>query len=361
VGISMKRHLLSSVVLLALWILIVQHCQGESLCVVEQHMLGTYLGVKYALRAGGDTIMFLSSAGLYVQGNMSQERRKLIDCAPAEEQVPFTAGALDTLSRLISPSGMWQVSVAGESQIVIFDQFYGRLLRLTRANDGRMFLTKCDQRKGDDLFAESNVQDGTILSVLWGNNTKKKVVIQRINGREYRKVFRCSDKLVRLRDSVGLYNMTFGAPAINPQDSSLWLAIEGYPYVYIIDMDGELRDSVPISNGDYRRPQPEKSRMKSDAVVDEWFSHWTPITSFLYVSPGHFIMQYRTGVEACQGERLNRYSTVAWNTKKQIIPLRVDPLWRLAGVDSDGRVIFVTPTSDSSGCKETLVVTRIEP
>jgi hypothetical protein len=139
------------------------------------------------------------------------------------------------------------------------------------------------------------------------------------------------------------------------------LAIQGYNFIYVTDMDGNLLDSVPITLPDFRMPPPLKSRMKSGAVVDEWGSQWTSTTRFSYVSPGYFLMQYITGQVDCGAKERSRFTTVVWDAKRQLVPLSIDPLWRVAGVQDDGRVIFVAPEADSSGCKETLIVGRIEP
>lgn len=350
-----------SALMLAVCFSVVQPCQGETLRMIEQHMLDKYYGVTRALRAGEDTVLFLSTDGLYVQGSSEQEWHKLLDCVSEDEQVPFSICDSELLNRLIHPSGLWQCTFGDRNEILIYEGFCNRLYRLCQASDGISFLTKCDKRKGDDLFGETNVQGGTILSVLWGNDTKEKIVIQRINGGDYRRLFRCSENLVHWRDSVDLNHSALGIPAINSKDSTLWLAIDGYPYVYLIDMAGELRDSVPITNADFRRPPRPISRIGSDAVVREWFSHWTPIIFFSYVSPGYFILQYKIGADTCTAEKRNKFTTIIWNSNKQVIPLTINPLWHLAGVQDDGRIIFVAPEADSSGCKETIIVTRIEP
>lgn len=72
-------------------------------------------------------------------------------------------------------------------------------------------------------------------------------------------------------------------------------------------------------------------------------------------------MQYRAGDAICMGEELSQVTTVVWNVNKQAVPLTIDPLWRLAGVQDDGRIIFVAREADSSGCKESIIVARIEP
>lgn len=341
--------------------LVAQPCLSETLRVTEQHALDNYYGVTQALRPGRDSVLFLSTDGLYLQGSSEQGWKRLIDCTSEFEQVPFSVCQNDRLTRLIYPEGMWRHAATGGYEILIYEGFCNRLYRLRESNDSTFFLTKCDQRKGDDQFGVTSVQDGTILSTLWGNDTKEKIVIQRIDGGHYRRRFRCSENLVRWRDSVDLDHSSLGIPAINPVDSALWLAIDGYPYVYVIDLDGELRDSVPITNPDYKQPQPIRSRMKSDAVVDEWFAQWTPIWFFSYVPPGYFIMQYKIGTDTCAGRQQNKFATIVWNTNKRIIPLSVDPHWHIAGVQDDGRIIFVAPEADSSGCKETIIVTRIEP
>jgi hypothetical protein len=347
--------------LLLLFILIAASSHAGSLRVVEQYKLDKYYGVSYSLRAGGDTVLFISKDGLYVRGSGDQEWQKLMECAQSDEQVPSSVCDSDRLTRFKYPEGLWQYKSDKGNEVLIFEGDCNRMYRLGQADIGTPFLTKCDKRTGYDYLGNANVQSGSILNVLLGNDTKKRIVIQRIGGDGYRRLFQMSEKLAEWRGSVILDHSWLGYPAINPHDSTLWLAVDGYPYVYLIDMEGTLRDSVPITNSDYRTAPLPLSRIESDAVSNEWYARWTPILFFAYVDPGFFILQYRVGWENCKEEELTTRATIVWDTNEQVVPMAIDPLWHLAGVQDDGRIIFVAPTPDSSGCTETILVTRIEP
>jgi hypothetical protein len=349
--------------LLLLAIGLANACSAEALRVLERHNLDRQYDIGYALCVGNDSLLFTTYSGLYVCDKSTYACKKLMDCYPPEEQVPFSVCDIDRLDRLVLPSGLWQYAAAEGSEILVFDGFCNRLYCLRESTDGTSFLTKCDKRKGDDMFDEAELQNGVVLSGLWLRPGKETVVIQRLADGDYRRVFRYPQGLARWRDSIGigLGYVPFCDPALNPHDSTLWLAIQGYNFIYVTDMDGNLLDSVPITLPDFRMPPPLKSRMKSGAVVDEWGSQWTSTTRFSYVSPGYFLMQYITGQVDCGAKERSRFTTVVWDAKRQLVPLSIDPLWRVAGVQDDGRVIFVAPEADSSGCKETLIVGRIEP
>ncbi|MBK7142842.1 MAG: hypothetical protein IPH75_12260 [bacterium] len=346
---------------LLLCILIARSSQAESLRVVEQYELGKYYGVFYALRAGGDTVMFIAHDGLYLQGNKDEECHMVMERASSDVQVPFSLCDSNRLTRLVSPEGLWQYKSDKGNEVLIFEGHCNRMYRLSQTDEGTPFLTRCDKRTGYDFLGNANVQGGSMLAAMSGNDTEKRIVIQKIGSSNFLRLFRCSEELLHWRDSVSLAHSYLGYPAINPQDSTIWLAVDGYPYVYLVDMAGELRDSVPITNADYRRPPQTISRIESQAVTNEWYARWTPVMFFSYVYPDYFIMQYRVGDGICMGEDLSQLTTVVWNVNKQVVPLKIDPLWRLAGVQDDGRIIFVAREADNSGCKETLVVARIEP
>lgn len=336
-------------------------CHGESLSVLERHRLDKYYEVISGLRTGGDTLLFTSRAGLYLRMDTTLPWQKLADSYPPGEQVPFSVCRGHRLSRLIMPSGLWLLSEKGAPQILIYENFCGSLCSLAATSDSAVCLVQLQKAEGGDRFETMNMQNGVILSGLWVRPGKETVAIKRLVNGDYHRVFPYPPALAKWRDSIGLSHTPFCIPAISPHDSTLWIAIEGYNFLYVTNIEGKLLDSVPISLPDFRMPPRLKSRMKSAAVYDDWSSQWTYTTSFSYAPPGYFIMQYKIGNETCSTQTLNKYATIVWNIYKQVIPLTIDPLWRVAGVQDDGRIIFVAAEADSSGCKETIIVTRIEP
>ncbi len=359
----LRRMLVLSVLLQLFALGYVELCTAEVLRTLERLDLRRQFDIGRVLCVGDDTLLLLSDSGLYLFDKSTNSCQKLVDRFPLEEQVPFSYCDNERLTRLVTPMGMWQHAAEEGNEILIYEGFCNSLCRLVASEDGRSFLTRDFKKKDDDLFTGVCVQNGALLSGLWLEPGKETVSIQRLTGGDYRRVYRYPQGLARWRDSIGVGNgyMRFCDPALNPHDSTVWLAIQGYNFIHVIDLNGNLLDSVAIPFPDFRKPPRLRSRIKSDAVVNEWDSQWTYTTSFSYVSPGYFIMQYETGKEICAGKEIVRFTTAMWDVNKRLVPLSVDPLWHVAGVQDDGRIIFVAPEADSSGCKETIIVTRIEP
>lgn len=305
--------------------------------------------------------MFISRDGLYIQSNTNGSCRKLMDNFPSDEQIPFSVCESSRMTRLAMPLGIWQINDGGADIILVHSRFCGGLYRFCSGEDNKPYLARWGTRRGGDSFDEVCIQDGFLLSSLWRGASNLALSVYQTEADTYRKIFRSSETLIRYRDSVGLDHSHFCIPAFNPHDSTIWMGIIGYREIYIIDLSGKLIDSIRIENSDYKSPQPPKSRMKSEAVVHEWFSHWTPIERFYYVHPGYLLMQYTIGVDSCDGSHRSINTTIVWDVMRNLVPLTVDPFWRAVGVHADGRVTFAVREKDSTGCKEVLYVTRIEP
>jgi hypothetical protein len=161
-------------------------------------------------------------------------------------------------------------------------------------------------------------------------------------------------------DSVGIY-FPHCSPVLNPVDSTIWVEIYGFDYIYVLDFDGTLIDSVKIAADGWIAPGKPASRIQSQAVADEWLKRWTPQTTFNYVPPGYFIMQYRTGYMHVPGDSISLCGTAVWNADdRQPVALQVDPHWRVAGVQPDGRIIFGHYERDADAYRVVLDITRIE-
>jgi hypothetical protein len=68
-----------------------------------------------------------------------------------------------------------------------------------------------------------------------------------------------------------------------------------------------------------------------------------------------------TGTGDCPNDWAGINTKVVWDFKHNLVDLALDPLWRIAGVQPDGRIIFRASDADSTGCKEVIVVARLEP
>lgn len=335
--------------------------RAQKLEVHDRRVLDQDSAVLGSICLGGDTAMFISRDGLYIQCDSHGSCRKLIGNYSSDEQIPFNVCESTRMTRLALPLGIWQFKDSDADIILVHLRFCGELYRFFTGETSESFLTKWDVRRRGDIFEEVCIQPGIVLSSLWQGTNELALAVYRAKTDSYGKIFRSPKSLIRYRDSVGLDHSRFCIPAFNPQDSTIWMGIIGYRNVYIIDLNGRLIDSIQIENNDYKCPQPPKSRMKSAAVVHEWFSHWTPIDRFYYVPPGYFLMQYTTGVDSCDGSHRSISTTIVWDAKQNVVPLTVNPHWRVVGVQPDGRVTFATREQDSTGCKEVLYVTRIEP
>lgn len=358
-------------VLLAIWVLlglfVIPSGQSETLVEIAElsHVVDSTAqfngGVLSAILLGGDSAVFTCGAGLFVRFGNSRGWQRLVGCTPWDEQVPFSTCDSKRLERLKMPDGLYRLSGDGDA-IAVLEQFCGSLYILRVHNGSEGYLEKLSPKKGDDHYDVVVVQDDLMLCELRLTANNKVLALQRTDGSDYRRIWSYPLSLLRRLDSVGISGENPSCyPAFNPHDSTLWLAIGGYDYIYITDMDGRILDSVHISATDYRLPPPPRSRIKSTAVTMEWLSQWTRATSFAYVAPGYFLLQYYIGREVHGEIGVGLYSTLVWNVDGQPVALEVDKHWQLAGVQPDGRIIFGHYEFEDSAYKVVLNVVRIEP
>lgn len=319
-----------------------------------------------AVLLGGDSIMYVSLSGLFARFDGPQSWRRIIDCVPHTETVPFSVCYRYELERLIYPEGLWRVSGEDGDEILVLEGFCSRLYSLQihdgRQSHPRIWRKKTRKDHSQDYFDNVNIQGNLILSALGHFASDKAVALQYTNKPDYKRVFDYPEALTHHLDSIGWTESDrFCIPAFNPKDSTIWLAIYAYDYLYIIDMKGQLLDSLQISAPDYRVPPPIKSRIKSNAVFDEWLSHWTLLQTFSYVPPGYFLMQYHVGSEKYGKTMRWLYSTVVWDADRRPVPLEIDKHWLLVGVNDDGRMIFGHREIQADTLRVVLTIARIEP
>lgn len=317
-----------------------------------------------ALLLGRDSVMYVSQSGLFARFDSSQSWCKIIDCVPHKEPVPFSVCDRKELERLIIPEGLWRVSGKDGDEILVLEGFCSWLYSV-QIRDGCQSYLKTWRKKmkkdhHKDYYENVNIQGDLILCALGRFASDKAVALQHTCKSDYRRVFDYPSALTQHLDSVGWTESDrFCIPAFNPKDSTLWLAIYAYDYLYITDMKGRTLDSLHISAPDYRLPPPIKSRIRSNAVTDEWMSHWTPLTSFAYVPPGYFLLQYYVGSEEHSKGIRALYSTVVWDADRRQVPLEVSRYWRLTGVHDDGRLIFGHREAQGDTCRIVLTIARI--
>lgn len=361
-----KIVLLAIAVVICAFIVPSGHCESLTILNEYSHEVGrinSSHGTKLsALLLGGDSVMFISELGLYARFDKSQDWRQLIACVPWMEDVPFSICRKKELNQLIMPDGLWRISGKHGDEVLTREGFCGQLYSLQFRDENRYYMKKWRKKKGKGRFGHVNIQNDLILCGLNRFSSDRAVTLQYTDKSDYSRVFEYPETLTQRFDSLGWSSgNAFCIPAFNPKDSTLWLAVNAYDYIYITDMKGRLLDSLHISAPDYHLPPPLKSRIKSNAVMTEWLSHWTPVSSFVYVCPGYFLMQYFLGREVHGETKVSLYSTIAWDIEGQPIALDVEKQWRLAGVQPDGRIIFGHYEFEDSICKVVLNVVRIEP
>jgi len=356
-----KRFFKPTKLTLLLCVWLCGNSRAETLKILERHVPDRDFEISNVLQTATDTFMFTTESGLYRWSKISGVNQQILHRYSADEDVPFSVCHTERLNRLITPFGLWEVRSHEGNRILFYEEFCGRLYAYTRDDGESCYLKKLEKRQEDDYYDDIQIQQGVVLYVLWDSKDEKSIALEWLNSGKYRRLFRCPPKLAQWRDSIGLSHTPFCKPAFNPLDSTLWLAIEGYNYIYVVDVSGELRDSVAITLPDYRMAPKKRSRMKSDAVVDEWNAQWTYITGFSYVPPGYFLMQYVVRGESCKGAKVPCLKTALWDTKGKLIPLDVDPRWAINGVRDDGKIIFIAPEPDSLPYRNTILIGRIEP
>lgn len=347
--------------------LVAQDSYGETLTVIEELSYTTdSVGWSIpfgALLLGGDSVMFVSQSGLFARFDSSQSWRKIIDCVPYMEPVPFSVCNRKELERLIIPEGLWRVSGKDVDEILVLERYCGRSYLLQFRDDGRSYMKPWRKKRvGHDHYQHVNVQGDLMLCALGRFASDKAVALQHTDKSDYRRVFDYPEALTHHLDSVGwTEGNPFCIPALNPKDSTLWLAVWAHDYLYITDMKGRTLDSLHISAPDYRVPPPIKSRIRSNAVSQEWMSHWTPLRSFAYVPPRYFLLQYCVGFEEHSKGIRALYSTVVWDADRRPVPLEVNRYWRLTGVHDDGRLIFGHREAQGDTYRTVLTIARIGP
>ncbi len=337
---------------------------GENVTVfsVRRHVLEPlkYCPEVYAAFLGGDTVMYCSAKGVFIQSHRGGGWKKANNVLSKDENTPNEVCAKrKNISRLVAPEGLWRIDKT--SEIIVYDGFCSRLYSFHIREEGKGTFDRRLAEVDEYYPRVVTIQNETILYGLARFADTKAVFIQQADEDHYEKVFEYSPLLAHRLDSLGLGNgESFSFPAMNPYDSSLWIAVYGYDYIYITDKRGELRDSVQVRAPDFKTPPQIKSRIKSMAVSIDWMSQWTPIKSFHYVPPRYFFLQYHLGYDYPGGAKIPLYGTLVWDLKGNPVALEIDKRWQLAGVEPCGNLIFASYQPDSMRCVLELHMATIE-
>jgi hypothetical protein len=341
-------------------------CQAESLTTLyeisfEVDRSGHRESIICALKLSGDTIFCGSEAGIFARLERGKPWRKLVDCRSIDSITSWwdVCYKKKEWKQLIAPARMWRVTETGE--VAVFDQLCGCLTKLRIRNSGGSFVELWKDGHGDDYLVRSMSMQGDFISCGTYSDRNTLVAVGRVDKPDYRRILDCPESLKRRIDSVCNQSFPRVFPALNPADSTLWVAVWAYDYMYIADLDGNLLDSVHVSAADYRLPAPPKSRLQTKAVWRDWMSSgWTPINGLWYIPPGYFLLQYRNGWELGL-DSIPLYSTAVWNSDRKPVELAVDKHWQIAGVQHNGEIILGRFMYVDGQRSIGLRVVRIEP
>ncbi|MEW5994868.1 MAG: hypothetical protein AB1744_10800 [Candidatus Zixiibacteriota bacterium] len=344
---------------------------GESLIVVDEETLALakadcermegYRGRQIGAYLEEDLALVGTVTGIYAKFSRQDLWMKVIDCEPRGNNWWEDYERAKKKNVLFHPVHFWRARQSED--VLVFDKWMSSVyaINLRHQNSIEVKLRKDFEKKMGKTIVESvRIWDDLVFFDIVSDFHDSILAVSPIDLSDFRMVFECPPALKRKLDSVGAGHTC--RPAFNPIDSTIWLAFVFYNYIYLVDMDGRLLDSVEITDPNFRLPQPPRSRMHSNAVYLDWLSKCTPVTSFRYVPPGYFLLRYRSGWERLDVDSLPLYSTVVWTTDRKPVELSVDKSWELVGVQPDGRVIFANYLIEDNKTKEiVLSIARIEP
>lgn len=361
----------SSIVLVAGLLVVCLSSHGANLVVTHQDTLlfdkadRDYAKEHWEHRVGAcigkDIALVGTVSGVYARLSPGAPWKKLLNCRPKGDTwwADFEI-ALQT-SVLFYPTHFWHFS--GSDSFLVWDEYMINPYTMSFADDQVRikYLESWEEATGKVYVDNVSECNGQLLASKESAGYEMIVITMPIDMSGCRDVYKCPKSL---SDSLGRLGMgtrkTF--PVLDPVDSSIWIAFSAYDYIYVVNMQGQLLDSIPVTADDFRLPKPPKSRMKSKAVGREWQASFTPVQSFSYAPPGYFLFQYRIGWEKLAVDSLPLFSTIAWSADRRPVELEVDKHWQVAGVQPDGRVIFgqyVVKDKQATGI--VLIEARIEP
>jgi len=314
-----------------------------------------------ALKLGGDTMIYCSSQDVFLQVAPGAPWRMLTGDALGQSELHYDyceqGGDIEQLADM---KRIWRVT--DNDEIIVYDGYCSHLFAFHLRTGEKSAFTRWRKQFDEGWPRVVNIQGRLVLCGMARFSGPRSVYLFNIGERGHEELFEYSSTLADRLDSVGLdYGQTFCFPAWSPRDSSLWIAVYGYDYIYVTDINGRVKDSVRIDTEDYKVPPQIKSRIRSTAVAIEWGLQWTQITSFQYVPSGYFLLQYHLRYDYTGGVKTSVYSTAVWDADGRPVPLPVDHRWQLASVQPDGDIIFACYRPADSGCRLELHTARIEP
>ena len=312
-----------------------------------------------AVMIGSDTVFSGSGGGLFSKRGAASEWQEVIATQPENPDWWTDCYLKERLDRMFWPGPLWVLPVT--NKLLVYDSWCDVIMEIV-SRPGQPAFAQIWR----DPWKESYIHRPSIQGDLMLSNGDSEIGyhidVRKVSDPHYfKRIFMVPLSREAQLDSVGVFAANC-SPVMNPVDSTIWVEIWGFDYIYVLEPEGTLVDSVKITADDWIPPGPPVSRIKSRAVDTEWRKRWTPQTSFNYAPPGYFLMQYRIGWQHVANDSIPLYSTAVWNAdSRQPVELEVDHRWQLAGVQPDGRIIFGHYEIDADTCRVVLDITRIEP
>ncbi len=341
--------------------------QSESLEILETRHLPLAsdtgsVGFINVLMLGDDTVAAAlagENGGVWVQFDRQQPWIRLIGSQPSSDSWWVDCDGRTVFDKLFSPLNLGFLS---ESQdLLVFDGHCNQLLTLELNASAPMPAHTWRYMRGEDSMDRVSFQDGYLFTGIYSEQRDMMLSVERLGDAEsYRRILPISAELQVRLDSVGL-GYTDCMAAMDPASGNIWVAICDYDYILISNPDGVVLDSVCISSSGYVSPQPPKSRVRSQAVWEQWMRSKTYKTAFKYIAPGYFILQYDVSNFTPLSEGTMSVGTSVWNTDRQSVGLKIDPHWQLAGAHEDGRIVFGRHIIEGNKRRIELNIVRIEP
>jgi len=343
-------------------------CQAESLTIIDEMALSAdkagYGGKEHgrlyvtSVYLAGDTALVATNAGLLAKFSCQAPWEKILDREPFGNNWWEDFKKAQEKNVLFSLGRLWRIAETGD--LVVFDKYISLMYTISLQNQDKIKARLWKDPDEKSHISAVNTFGDLIFYGISSGYHNSILAVSRFDLSDYHRVFECPRALKQRLDSVWADPECF--PAFNPIDTTIWLAFMFYNYIYVVDMNGRLLDSVEITASDFRMPQQPRSRMHSNAVFRDWISKCTPVLSFQYVSPGHFVLQYDGGWRKLEADSILLYSTLVCTASRQSVELEVDKDWRIVGVQPDGRVIFAHYLMKDNKAKEIILsVARIEP
>ncbi|MCK5127289.1 MAG: hypothetical protein KAR42_13625 [candidate division Zixibacteria bacterium] len=308
----------------------------------------------------GDTILVSTDVGLLIRYPKSELWTELIDWSAGDDKyIGYYYSEMRKGNSQYYPG--YIMKMAEDNKYAIFQSLSWTPYEYDLQPDE---VVSVKSHKLDDFythFCDIGIGQNIITYAISSGDHDSIIGISNADFSDYRRVYQIPNMLKSFLDSVDA--STNCHPTFNPHDSTIWFAMSSNDKIYKIDIAGNLLDSIHLDDDEFHLPQPPLSRLKSQAVFQDWLSKCTEVSRLAYVNSGHLILQYLVReLDSKQKMAIVKYSpTLAWRIDKTPIDLQIDKNWQLVQVQPDGTIIFVEYSkSPDEESKAVLHIVRIE-